>query len=66
MINVSDPQALYEVDPLIVHKYVAVLRGRGFDVHEFATEFVNRTAQLGYPPNLEMATQEFMAERCVA
>lgn len=65
-MNISDPQPGYEVDELTVRKYVAVLRHRGFDVHEFATEYVNQTVKLGYPPKLEMAARQFMAERLVA
>lgn len=64
MITVSDPQRLAIPDNY-VHGYVAVLRSWGFDAHEFATEYVHRTAQLGYAPDLKMAVKEFVKERVI-
>lgn len=62
MLSVSDPQPRFDVDKLSVHKYVMWLRNKGLDVHEFATSYVNRTAELGYAPNLDLSVQEFMRE----
>lgn len=62
MITVSDPQRLAIPDNY-VQGYVSVLRSWGFDAHEFATEYVKRTDQLGYAPDLKMAVREFVKER---
>lgn len=62
MINVSDPQRL-AVPEHYVKGYVSYIRNAGFDPHEFATEFVQRTTQLGYAPDLKMAVKEFVKER---
>lgn len=66
MINVSAPQHLYDVDPSMVSSFVTKLHKFGLDAHEFATEYVNRTAELGYAPDLGESILEFAMERLVA
>lgn len=60
MLSVSDPQPMFAVTDLTVKGYVKWLRDRGVDVHEFAKSYVDRTEQLGYPPNLGDAVHEFV------
>lgn len=64
MIQVSDPQRL-TITERLVRRYVERLRSLELDVHEFATEYANRTVDLGYPPDLGMAVKEFIRERYV-
>lgn len=59
MLKVSDFQVPW-MSGIFVHGHVKSLRDRGLDVHEFATEYVNRTEQLGYAPDLAMSVREFM------
>lgn len=58
-LTVSDPQPSWTPE-LTVRGYVHLLRSKGKDVHEFSTAYVNRTIQLGYPPNLDMSVKEFL------
>jgi hypothetical protein len=51
---------MFAVTDLTVKGYVKWLRDRGVDVHEFAKSYVDRTEQLGYPPNLGDAVHEFV------
>lgn len=65
---VSDPQRL-TMPENFVHGYVHYLRRHGVDPHEFATEYVERTEQLGYAPDLTIAVREFVdsvRERAIA
>lgn len=42
--------------------HVKWLRDKGVDVHEFATQYVDRTVMLGYPPDLGMCAREFVSQ----
>lgn len=65
MITVSDPQRL-TMPEVSVYGWVEWLRQADVDVHEFAKEYVDRTAQLGYAPDLHMSAVQFVEERMVA
>ncbi len=60
-LTVSDPQRLTMSD-FLVPGVVKWVRDKGLDVHEFSTAFVNRTAELGYAPDIKMAAEEFVRE----
>lgn len=60
MLSVSDPQPMFAVTDLTVKGYDKWLRDNGFDGHEFAKAYVDRTEQLGYPPNLAACVHEFV------
>lgn len=61
-MTVSDPQRL-TVQDSTVKGVVNYLSSHGLDPHEFATSFVNRTATLGYAPNILMCLKEFLTEK---
>lgn len=60
-MQVSDPQRL-TIPNIYVEGFVAWLRQRGLDAHEFAKSYVDRTEQLGYAPDLKLAAEEFVRE----
>jgi hypothetical protein len=64
-MTVADPQRL-TVHDSTVRAVVNYVTSRGLDPHEFATSFVNRTATLGYPPNIMMCLKEFLKEKVAA
>lgn len=63
MLMVSDPQPVYAVTELTIKGYAKWLRDRGYDVHEFATAYVERTVELGYPPSLADSVNEFAKDK---
>lgn len=65
MLMVSEPQRL-TIQEVTVRGVVDYLTRKGFDAHEFSTEYVNRTSALGYPPCITESVHEFMRERNVS
>lgn len=62
---VSDPQRL-TMPENFVRGFVEWVANKGMDPHEFSTEYVKRTEELGYAPDIKMCAEEFMRERAIA
>ncbi len=64
-LTVSDPQRFTMPDNY-VRGFVHWVTNLGHDPHEFSTAYVNRTAELGYAPDIKLAAEEFVRESAIA
>lgn len=64
-MQVSDPQRLTMPDNYAAGFVDWIVR-KGLDPHEFSTAYVERTEQLGYPPDLHLCAQMFVKEGVVS